>query len=214
MPLSINSVNVWCRGASGLRQRLALGLHTWPADDEIGSRCGSACAWSRVLANADAASIIAARADQPFVSVDDLWRRARVPAASLVEIADADGFRSSLHLARREALWAIKALRDAPLPLFAAAAAREMAIVPEIVEPKVPLRSMTTGGKVVEDYGHVGLTLRGHPVAFLREDLRHPSIVTCAEAMASRDGRWLETAGLVLVRQMPGSANLTLAPIF
>jgi error-prone DNA polymerase len=61
------------------------------------------------LANADAASIIAARADQPFVSVDDLWRRARVPAASLAEIADADRFRSSLHLARREALWAIKA---------------------------------------------------------------------------------------------------------
>lgn len=145
------------------------------------------------LANADAASIIAARADQPFVSVDDLWRRARVPAASLAEIADADRFRSSLHLARREALWAIKALRDAPLPLFAAAAAREMAIVPEIIEPKVPLRSMTTGGEVVEDYGHVGLNLRGHPVAFLREDLRHRRIVTCAEAMASRDGRWLET---------------------
>jgi error-prone DNA polymerase len=159
------------------------------------------------LANADAASIIAARADQPFVSVDDLWRRAHVRAASLVEIADADGFRSSLGLARREALWAIKALRDAPLPLFAAAAAREMAIVPEIVEPKVPLRPMTAGGEVVEDYGHVGLTLRSHPVSFLRADLCRRRIVTCSEAMASRDGRWLETAGLVLVRQMPGSAK-------
>jgi error-prone DNA polymerase len=71
----------------------------------------------------------------------------------------------------------------------------------------VALRPMTAGGEVVEDYGHVGLTLRGHPLSFLREDLRRRRIVTCAEAMAARDGRWLETAGLVLVRQMPGSAK-------
>jgi error-prone DNA polymerase len=161
----------------------------------------------RGLSNADAGAMISARADQRFVSVDDLWRRARVPAASLVEIADADAFRPSLQLARREALWAIKALRDEPLPLFAAAAAREMATVPEMIEPAVVLRPMTAGGEVVEDYGHVGLTLRGHPLSFLREDLRRRRIVTCAEAMAARDGRWLETAGLVLVRQMPGSAK-------
>ena len=71
------------------------------------------------------AAIVAARADQPFVSVDDLWRRAGVPVAALVQLAEADAFRPSLRLARREALWAIKALRDEPLPLFAAAAARE-----------------------------------------------------------------------------------------
>jgi error-prone DNA polymerase len=66
---------------------------------------------------------------------------------------------------------------------------------------------MTAGGEVVEDYGHVGLTLRSHPVSFLREDLGARGIVTCAEAMAARDGCWLEAAGLVLVRQMPGSAK-------
>ena len=66
---------------------------------------------------------------------------------------------------------------------------------------------MTAGSEVVEDYGHVGLTLRSHPVCFLRGDLRRQRIVTCAEAMQARDGRWLETAGLVLVRQMPGSAK-------
>jgi error-prone DNA polymerase len=60
---------------------------------------------------------------------------------------------------------------------------------------------------VVEDYGHVGLTLRAHPVAFLREDLRRRRIVTCREAMQARDGLWVESAGLVLVRQMPGSAK-------
>jgi error-prone DNA polymerase len=161
----------------------------------------------RGLANAEAGAIIAARADQPFVSVDDVWRRARVPAASLVQLAEADAFRPSLALARREALWAIRALRDEPLPLFAAAARREARAVPEIDEPIIALRPMTSGGEVVEDYGHVGLTLRNHPVSFLREDLSRRRIVSCAEAMDARDGKWLEAAGLVLVRQMPGSAK-------
>jgi error-prone DNA polymerase len=94
-------------------------------------------------------------------------------------------------------------LRDEPLPLFAVASAREAEAVPESQEPTVVLRPMTAGGEVVEDYGHVGLTLRSHPVSFLREDLRRRRIVPCAEAMQARDGRWLQTAGLVLVRQKP-----------
>jgi error-prone DNA polymerase len=159
------------------------------------------------LANADAAAMVAVRADQPFASVDDLWRRARVPAASLVELAEADAFQPSLKLARREALWAIKALRDEPLPLFAAASAREEATVSEVIEPVVALKPMTSGGEVVEDYGHVGLTLRSHPLSFLRTDLSRRRIVTCSEAMQARDGKWLEAAGLVLVRQRPGSAK-------
>jgi error-prone DNA polymerase len=66
---------------------------------------------------------------------------------------------------------------------------------------------MPAGGEVVEDYSHVGLTLRSHPVSFLRAELNGKRIATCAEAMQGRDGRWLETAGLVLVRQRPGSAK-------
>jgi error-prone DNA polymerase len=66
---------------------------------------------------------------------------------------------------------------------------------------------MTAGSEVVEDYSHVGLTLRNHPVSFLRGDLRRQRIVTCADVMKARDGCWLRTAGLVLVRQMPGSAK-------
>jgi error-prone DNA polymerase len=112
-----------------------------------------------------------------------------------------------LWLARREALWAIKALRDEPLPLFAAASDREARTVPEYCEPAVALCPMTAGGEVVEDYGHVGLTLRNHPVSFLRGDLHRQRIVTCIDAMQARDGCWLRTAGLVLVRQMPGSAK-------
>jgi error-prone DNA polymerase len=159
------------------------------------------------LANDDAAAIIAARGDEPFASADDLWHRAGVPAASLVQLAEADALRLSLGLARREALWSLKGLHDDPLPLFAAASQRERRTIVERVEPAVTLRPMAAGREVVEDYGHVGLTLRQHPVSFLREGLNQRRIVTCAEAMAARDGRWLEVAGLVLVRQRPGSAK-------
>src|SRR5260370_36194553 len=159
------------------------------------------------LAKDDADTIISARADRPFVSVHDLWRRAGVSVAALVRIAEADGFQPSLKLARREVLWAIRALRDEPLPLFAAASARDRETVPEIDEPLVDLRPMTAGSEVVEDYSHVGLTLRHDPVAFLREDLPRQRIITCREAMESHDGRWGRTAGIVLVRQMPGSGK-------
>jgi error-prone DNA polymerase len=159
------------------------------------------------LAAADAARIVAARMNLEFESADDMWRRSGVPAASLVELAEADAFRPSLRLERRDALWAIKALRDEPLPLFAAAAEREERAIAEQQEPNVELRQMTEGHNVVEDYGHTGLTLREHPIAFLRKGLTKRSMVTCEEAMAARDGRWVYTAGLVLVRQKPGSAK-------
>ncbi|TNC65150.1 OB-fold nucleic acid binding domain-containing protein, partial [Rubellimicrobium roseum] len=110
----------------------------------------------------------------------------------------------------------VRALGDEPLPLFAAAQARKvdedddagsMAYAPEIVEPPVALRPMTAGREVVEDYGHVGLTLRAHPLAFLREDLRRWRLLTCAEATARRDRSPVRLAGIVLVRQKPGSAK-------
>ncbi|MBN9362830.1 MULTISPECIES: error-prone DNA polymerase [unclassified Devosia] len=159
------------------------------------------------LANDDAAAIVAARADQPFASADDLWHRAGVPAASLVQLAEADAFRPSLGLARREALWSLKGLHDDPLPLFAAASQRERRTIVERIEPAMTLHPMVAGREVVEDYGHVGLTLRDHPLSFLRAGLSRRRIVTCAEAMQAGDGRWLEAAGLVLVRQRPGSAK-------
>ena len=159
------------------------------------------------LGNAEAARLVSCRGERPYASVDDLWRRAGIPSSALVELAEADAFRPSIGLARREALWAIKALRDEPLPLFAAAAARDAEPLAEQDEPVVVLKPMTAGSEVVEDYGHVGLTLRQHPLSFLRSDLSRRRIVTCAEAVASRDRRWVDVAGLVLVRQRPGSAK-------
>ncbi|WP_051520926.1 error-prone DNA polymerase, partial [Rubellimicrobium mesophilum] len=164
------------------------------------------------LSNADAARLVAARGERPFASVDDLWRQAGLPVASLVKLARADAFRPALGLARREALWALKGLRDEPLPLFAAATEREEGqgggmAAPEAQEPGAALRPMPAGREVVEDYRHTRLTLRRHPVAFLREDLARRRVLTCAEAGALRDRRPVRTAGLVLLRQKPGSAS-------
>ena len=160
------------------------------------------------LGEAQAERLVAGRARRPYRSVDDLWRRAGTPAAALVELARADAFRPSLGLARREALWAIRALRDEPLPLFAAAAReRGEAAMPEQIEPAARLARMAAGGEVVEDYCRVGLTLRDHPVSFLRADLARRGIVPCAQAVAGGNGGWALTAGLVLVRQRPGSAK-------
>ncbi len=159
------------------------------------------------LSNAHAAKLVMARARHPFETVDDLWQRANVPIAALTQIAEADAFRPCFGLARREALWALRGLRDEPLPLFVAASADRTSLIPELEEPTVLLRPMPEGGEVVQDYRHLSLTLRAHPVSFLRHDLRRAGMVTCLDAMESRDRRWVQVAGVVLVRQRPGSAK-------
>ncbi|MGB3814676.1 MAG: error-prone DNA polymerase [Shinella sp.] len=159
------------------------------------------------LGNKEAGKLVAPRGEEPFASIDDFWRRSGLAAETLVRLAEADAFLPSLGLSRREALWAIRGLRDEPLPLFTAAAEREATLVPELSEPVVALRPMAAGGEVVEDYGHVGLTLRAHPVSFLRESLTRRRILTCAEATRLKDRQKVETAGIVLVRQQPGSAK-------
>ena len=133
------------------------------------------------LSNAHAAEIVAGRADHAYGSVDELWRRTRVPPAALERLAEADAFQG-LGLERRGALWAIRGLRDEVLPLFAAADAGR-APQPEIVEPAVPLVPMPAGRNVVEDYASVGLTLRQHPVAFLGGELRPRGVMPCADLL-------------------------------
>jgi error-prone DNA polymerase len=158
------------------------------------------------LANLDAAKILAAR-DAPFVSVEDVWKRSGVPVAALERIAEADGF-ACLGLDRRQALWRVKALGEAPLPLFAAADARE-----EGREPAVALQPMSDGREVVEDYRSLQLSLRAHPLSFLRAELNKRKIIRCADLARVKDGRRVEIAGIVLVRQRPGSTNVTFLTI-
>ncbi len=146
------------------------------------------------------------RKTQHFISVEDVWRRASVPIATLRHIAAADGF-AGIGLSRREASWALKGLRDEALPLFAAADDRESLLRPEAQEPPVTLAPMTMGREVTQDYQTTGLSLRAHPVGFLRERLQANGYMPCAALKTARNGSRIGVAGLVLVRQMPGSAK-------
>uniref|UniRef100_B0T9E6 Error-prone DNA polymerase n=1 Tax=Caulobacter sp. (strain K31) TaxID=366602 RepID=B0T9E6_CAUSK len=153
------------------------------------------------LADGDAAALVLARGEEPYRSIDEVWRRSGAKPGVLGRLAEADAFLPSLGLARREAAWAIKALRDDALPLFDQPGASELN------EPAVALKAMTEGREIVEDYSHVGLSLRRHPLALLRSDLTRLRRAPCRDVAQGRDGRFIQTAGLVLVRQMPGSAK-------
>ncbi|KQP21824.1 DNA polymerase [Methylobacterium sp. Leaf102] len=161
----------------------------------------------RGLSNRDGARIVLARHHEPYATVDEVWRRAAVPTMALRRLAVADAFQPSLGLGRRDALWAIRALRDAPLPLFAAADAREGLLRAEFEETPVALTPMTAGREVAEDYRSTALSLRAHPLTFLRDDLGKRGHVRCGDLFRIRDGRRIAVAGLVLIRQKPGSAK-------
>ena len=151
----------------------------------------------------DDAKIIESVRGQGFDSVRDLWLRTRLKPAALEKLAEADAFRS-LGLSRRDALWAVRALQRAgdkdDLPLFKRVA------MPEL-EPDVALPPMLPGQQVIEDYRHLHLSLKAHPVSFLRADLDARGIVRHALLPEIRPGRIVTVAGLVLVRQRPGTGN-------
>ena len=148
-----------------------------------------------------AKALVAARSGF-FTSIEELRRRTRLPKAALVKLADADAFRS-MKLDRRAALWEVRRLPDdVALPLFEAADAADHAS-----EATAPLPAMPLTEHVVADYQTTRLSLKGHPMQFLRTLFSGESAVSCAEVRAARDGRRLKAAGVVLVRQKPGSAK-------
>lgn len=144
-----------------------------------------------------AARIVAAR---PFATLEDLARRAALPARALKLLADADGL-GSLGLDRRAAGWDALRTGGAALPLFAAADAAELG-----AEPASTLPLMMPGEEVAADYQTLRLSLKGHPMALLRARLPAQS-ASAADVAAARAGARLCMAGLVLVRQRPGNGN-------
>ncbi len=142
-----------------------------------------------------------ARMDRPFGSVEDLARRAGLPPAALRKLADADAL-ASLGKARREALWDVRRTPPDQLPLFSFAQAPELAAEPDAGLPAMPLAE-----EVVADYQTARLSLKGHPMQFLRPHLDREGVLTCADANSAPDGRKVRVAGVVLVRQRPGKGN-------
>jgi error-prone DNA polymerase len=146
--------------------------------------------------------IVKARKRRPFTSLEDFACDTALPKRALILLADADAFRS-LGLDRREALWAVRRLPDdVPLPLFQATTAREQ---PD--EHARPLPLMPLPEQVVADYQTIRLSLKGHPMQFLRGMFSRERVIPCRDVCHRNDKLSVRCAGVVLVRQRPGSAK-------
>ncbi|MGH6799225.1 MAG: OB-fold nucleic acid binding domain-containing protein, partial [Roseiarcus sp.] len=143
------------------------------------------------------------RRGQGYDSVRDLWLRGGLTPAALERLADADAFRS-LGLDRRQALWAVRGLDRVgdqdDLPLFASRPGRD-------TEPDARLPPMPLGAHVVEDYRRLSLSLKAHPASFMRARLSARGILRSDALRSVKNGERVTVAGLVLVRQRPGTAK-------
>ena len=148
-----------------------------------------------------AAALTEARRTGHFASAEDMARRADLPSRALGILASADAF-GSLGQSRRQAGWEVRRVSAQQLPLFAAVAAPELGQEPDPQLPSMPLVE-----EVVADYQTARLSLKGHPMQFLRQRLAAEGVITCAEAGAAADGRKVRVAGVVLIRQRPGKGN-------
>ncbi len=136
-----------------------------------------------------------------FASIEDLARRANLPRRAMRLLADADAFRS-IGQDRRQALWDVRRMPKGELPLFAAAQERELPEEGDTTLPTMPLCD-----HVVADYQTTRLSLKGHPMAFLRDRFQQEGVLSCAETDAAKNGGKVRTAGVVLTRQRPGKGN-------
>jgi error-prone DNA polymerase len=145
---------------------------------------------------AHAEAIAAARAQGLFTSFTDFVRRTGLRAGALKKLGQADAF-GSLPLARREALWRALPEREQPT-LFDRV---------EVPEEPAPLPPMSPFAEVLADYGAAGLTLRKHPVSFLRKMLDDLGITPANQLVQFKHGRRMKVAGVVLLRQRPSTAK-------
>ena len=145
--------------------------------------------------------IMQSRQAGAFTSIEELARRATLPAQALRKLADADAF-GSLGLSRRDALWDAHRTPSDQLPLFAFAEAAELGIEADSHLPIMPLAE-----EVVADYQTMRLSLKAHPLLFLRQTLHQQGVLPCAVANSAPDGHKVRVAGVVLTRQRPGKGN-------
>jgi error-prone DNA polymerase len=140
---------------------------------------------------------------RPYATVEELRSRGRVPVHAIQRLAAADAFRS-MGLNRRAALWDSRALKQAPdLPLFAYAEARDEGME----ETPAELPAMPLGEHVISDYQTIRLSLKAHPLHFLRGHYAAQKFVTAEHLKSLKDGKRLSMAGVVLIRQRPGTSK-------
>lgn len=150
------------------------------------------------LREEDATILIRARS-ATFTSIPEISRTG-VSSSTLEKLADADAYRS-LGLDRRQALWEIAALSDQPVALFEGQASESTK------EVQIALPLMSTSEHVVEDYASTALSLKAHPISFVREKLELLRVSSTKQIYEGKNGNNIKVAGLVLVRQRPGTAG-------
>jgi error-prone DNA polymerase len=138
------------------------------------------------------------RGNERFTNINQL-RDIGLPEAALLKLADADAFRS-IGLDRRQALWEVST-NDRPVALFKGQSS------PDAKDEYVSLPLMTLPEHVVRDYASLSLSVKAHPVSFLREKLKQLHIVSTCDLSGLKNGDQVRVAGLVLVRQRPGTAK-------
>jgi len=159
----------------------------------------------------EAAQALAAARGDGYASVDELWRRADLEPDVLERLAKADAF-GSLGLVRRQALWAVKGLArevggTASLPLFDGGGLHGGAAAESQVEPPAALPTEQPGEALAGDYATIRMSLDHHPLALLRDEMAGCGAAPAATLAERASGGCVAVAGIVLVRQRPGSAN-------
>jgi error-prone DNA polymerase len=137
------------------------------------------------------------RRTTPYRDPADVWRRGGLNKRQILALARADAF-ASMGLSRRDVLWAVRAFSEASLPLLDGA---------HITEPSVSLPKLTLGEQVVDDYSTISMSLRAHPLQLLRPTLWERRMADSKKLREAETGDFLQMAGLVLVRQRPGTAS-------
>jgi len=178
--------------------------------ESVGEGAGDALALRLGLRQIDglpehvAATLVAERAEHgSYRDIADLRGRAGLSPAHIERLASADAF-TSLSLTRRQALWDARSLIAAPdLPLFRAAAVREEGAE----RARIALPAMPLSEEVVADYQTTRLSLKAHPMAFLRADLAGRGFVRACDLRERKFRSMVQVAGVVLIRQRPGSAK-------
>jgi error-prone DNA polymerase len=150
-----------------------------------------------------AEAIMHARAEGPFADLDDLRLRARLTPAAMDRLAEADAY-GSLKLTRRQGMWAARGAPPAAAaaPLFEAMGLREAD-----GRPPEALPELAPSEEVVGDYQTLRLSLKGHPVSYLRERMAAAGALTAAVYPQVANGKRVAVGGVVLVRQRPGTAK-------
>lgn len=143
-------------------------------------------------------NVLVDKRGEGYRTIDEL-RKAGVPDAALELLADADAF-GSIGSDRRKALWDVST-QDHPLSLNI-----EQQVHADN-EKNISLPEMTLGEHVIQDYASMALSLKAHPVSFVRADLNSLRVLSAAQLTAAQDGDLVKVAGLILVRQRPGTAS-------